>query len=46
MGGNGFGHSTRQIGDSRVADTRVLEVTDVESEHLSHAREQCIPEAE
>ena len=37
VGGNGLGHPTRQVGDFRVAESRILEVTDVELEQLLHA---------
>ena len=46
MGGNGFGDATGEVGNDSVGDLRVLEVTDVEPEHLSHACKQCLSEAE
>ena len=46
MGGNGFGNTTGKAGDGGIGSSRVLEVTDVELEHLSHACEQCLSEAE
>ena len=46
MGGNGFGNTIGKVGDGGIGSSRVLEVTDVEPEHLSHACEQCLSEAE
>ena len=38
---NGCVHPSWQIGDVHISDSRVLEITDVESEHGSHASKQC-----
>ena len=46
MGRNGFGNATGEVGNGSIGGSRILEVTDVEPEHLSHACEQCLSEAE
>ena len=38
-GGNSIGDPTRQVGDFSVAESRILEVTDVELEPILHASE-------
>ena len=45
-GGDSLGHPTRQVGDFSIAESRILEVTDVELEHLFHASEQCMTKRE
>ena len=41
MGGNGLVYPVGQIRDGSVTDPGVLDVTHIEPEHVSHAREQC-----
>ena len=46
VGGNGLGHPTHQVGDFSVAESRILEVTNVKFEHILHASEQCMAKKE